>query len=62
MILATGPSKAVAIKNAIEKGVNHIWPVSALQLHNNATIVCDEDATIELKVKTYKYFKVYKKF
>lgn len=58
MILATGSSKAAALKYAVEKGVSHMWTVSALQLHNNALIVCDEDATGELKVKTYRYFKV----
>lgn len=56
--MATGTNKALAIKNALEKGINHMWTISALQLHSNALIVCDEDATRELKVKTYKYFKV----
>ncbi|MDO4467490.1 MAG: glucosamine-6-phosphate deaminase, partial [Bacillota bacterium] len=36
--------------------------VSALQLHNNAYIACDEAACGELKVDTYKYFlDVFKK-
>ena len=26
-------------------------------MHKNAMIVCDEDATLELRVKTVKYFK-----
>ena len=34
-----------------------MWTVSALQLHPKALIVCDEDATLELHVKTVKYFK-----
>ncbi|QYO67968.1 hypothetical protein [Leptolyngbya sp. 7M] len=34
-----------------------MWTVSALQLHPHSIIVCDEDATLELKVKTVKYFK-----
>ncbi|RHZ59692.1 hypothetical protein Glove_362g61 [Diversispora epigaea] len=29
-----------------------MWTVSAIQLHPNALIVCDEDATLELHVKT----------
>ena len=57
MILAKGYHKAVAVANAIEAGVNHMWTISALQLHPRAIIVCDEDATLELKVKTVKYFK-----
>jgi glucosamine-6-phosphate deaminase len=57
MILAEGYRKAVAVARAIEGSVNHMWPVSALQLHPRALIVCDEDATLELKVKTVKYFR-----
>lgn len=57
MILVKGYRKAVAVYHAIEAGVNHMWSVSALQLHPRALIVCDEDATMELKVKTVRYFK-----
>lgn len=58
MIIATGSSKALALHNAVEEGVSHMWTVSALQLHPRVLIVCDEDATLELKVETVKYFKV----
>ncbi len=34
-----------------------MWTVSALQMHPNAVIVCDDDATDELRVGTVKYFK-----
>ena len=34
-----------------------MWTLSALQLHQHALIVVDEDATLELQVKTVKYFK-----
>ena len=34
-----------------------MWTISALQRHPHGIIVCDEDATAELKVGTYKYFK-----
>ncbi len=57
MILAQGAHKALAIHHAIEQGFNHLWPVSALQLHPRSILVCDEAATLELKVKTVKYFK-----
>ncbi len=56
LILANGLSKARALKHVVEEGINHMWTVSALQLHRKATIVCDEDATDELKVGTVKYF------
>ena len=31
--------------------------VSSIQMHPKAVIVCDEDATLELRVRTAKYFK-----
>lgn len=34
-----------------------MWTVSMLQMHPRACVVCDEDATLELRVKTVKYFK-----
>lgn len=59
MILITGSHKAFALYKAIEEGINHMWTVSAFQQHPRTIIVCDEDATLELRVKTVKYFKVY---
>ena len=56
-ILVTGRDKARALQAAIEGGVNHLCPLSCLQTHPKALIVCDEDATYELKVGTVKYFK-----
>lgn len=57
MILIVGAHKAFALYKAIEEGVNHMWTVSAFQLHPRTIIICDEDATNELRVKTVKYFK-----
>ncbi|BAU40596.1 glucosamine-6-phosphate deaminase [Leptolyngbya sp. O-77] len=54
MILAQGAAKAQAVHHAVEGCINHLWTISALQLHPNALIVCDEDATLELKVKTVR--------
>lgn len=34
-----------------------MWTVSAIQHHQRAMIVCDEDATLELRVRTVRYFK-----
>ena len=42
---------------AIEEGVSHMWTVSAFQQHPSTLFICDEDATLELRVKTVKYFK-----
>ena len=57
MILITGAHKAFALYKAVEEGVNHMWTVSAFQQHPSTIFVCDEDATLELRVKTVKYFK-----
>jgi glucosamine-6-phosphate deaminase len=57
LIIVNGHSKARALRHAIEESVNHLWTVSALQLHPSGIIVCDEDAAIELKYGTVKYFR-----
>jgi len=57
LIIVTGHNKARALQHALEEGVNHMWTISALQMHPKGIIVCDEEATIELKVGTVKYFK-----
>ncbi len=61
VVVVTGLRKALALSKAIgasgyrthlaaadiflEEGVNHLWTLSALQLHPWALIVVDEDAT-----------------
>jgi glucosamine-6-phosphate isomerase len=57
MILANGHNKARALAMAIEGPVSHMWTVSVLQMHPKGIIVCDEDATDEMKVGTVRYFK-----
>lgn len=57
LIIVNGYKKARALQNVVENGINHMWTLSALQTHPNGIIVCDEDATMELKVGTVKYFK-----
>ncbi len=57
LIIVNGANKARALRHAIEEGVNHMWTVSALQMHPQGIIVCDDDATLELKVGTVRYFK-----
>jgi glucosamine-6-phosphate deaminase len=57
LIIVSGRNKARALGQAIEEGVNHLWTVSCLQLHPKGIIVADEDATMELKVGTVRYFK-----
>ncbi|KAK0617403.1 glucosamine-6-phosphate isomerase [Immersiella caudata] len=57
VVVVLGARKAPALQHCIEEGVSHMWTLSSLQLHPHPLIVCDEDATLELKVKTVKYFK-----
>jgi len=57
LIIVNGHNKARALQHTIEGGVNHMWTISALQMHPKGIIVCDEEATSELKVGTAKYFK-----
>jgi glucosamine-6-phosphate deaminase len=57
VLIVNGHSKARALYKMIEEGVNHMWTASALQLHPKSMVVCDEDATYELKHGTYRYFK-----
>lgn len=57
LIVITGAAKAHALAHAVEGSVSQQWPITALQLHKNAIIVCDEDACGELKVNTFRYFK-----
>ena len=57
MILVNGHAKCRALQAAVEGGVNHMWTISALQMHQHGIIVCDDAACDELKVGTYRYFK-----
>lgn len=57
MIIISGHNKARALSKVVEEGVNHMWTVSAVQLHAKSIIICDDPSTIELKVGTVNYFK-----
>ena len=57
MILVNGHAKCRALQAAVEGSVNHMWTISALQMHQHGIIVADEAACEELKVGTYRYFK-----
>lgn len=57
MVLVNGHAKARALQAAVEGGVSQMFTISALQMHRHGIIVCDEAATDELKVGTYRYFK-----
>ena len=56
LVLISGHNKARALAATVEGGISQQWTCSALQMHNNAIIACDEAACGELKVDSYKYF------
>jgi glucosamine-6-phosphate deaminase len=57
MIIVNGHNKARALRHAIEEPINHMWTISALQMHEKGIIVCDDASTEEIRVGTYRYFK-----
>ena len=57
MIIVNGHNKARALYHAVEGSITQMWTISALQMHEKGIIVCDDAATEELKVGTYRYFK-----
>ena len=56
LIIVNGHNKARALRHAVEGSVNHIWTISALQMHPKGIIVCDYPACDEIKVGTFNYF------
>lgn len=57
VIIVNGRNKARALRAVVEEGVNHMWTLSCLQMHPKAVIVCDDEAAVELKTETVRYFK-----
>jgi len=63
VVLVSGQAKAYALRKSVEDGISHMWTTSAIaQLHPNSTFVVDEDACLELRVKTRRYFKNIQEF
>ena len=53
VLVAQGSAKARAVAAAIEGPLSSFVPGSALQLHEHATVVIDEEAAAELKLADY---------
>jgi len=53
LLLATGKQKAAAVAMAVEGPVSAMVPASALQLHEHATVLVDEEAASELRLADY---------
>jgi glucosamine-6-phosphate deaminase len=57
VIIVSGRQKARAIQASVEGGMSQSCPLSCLQNHPEAIIVCDDEAAEELKFGTVRYFK-----
>ena len=51
IIIVSGSAKAKALKDAVEGNIDAMCPLSLLQNHPNAMIVCDSEAAWQLKNK-----------
>ncbi|GAP70613.1 glucosamine-6-phosphate isomerase [Bacteroidales bacterium 6E] len=56
LIIVNGHNKARALQHVVEGAISQMWTASAIQMHQRAMVVCDEAATYELKVGTFKHF------
>ena len=53
VLLATGPTKAEAMRQSIEGPVSSMWPASALQMHERVTVLLDDAAASALTNRDY---------
>ena len=56
MVLVNGHGKARALQQCVEGAISQMWPVTAIQMHQDAIVIADDPACYELKVGTYRYF------
>jgi len=56
ILVVNGYNKSVALQKIVEEGVSHLWTASVLQLHPNAMVVSDDEATYKLRYETVRYF------
>ena len=56
VIIALGAKKALAVKEAVEGHVTQLWPVTALQFHPKVFLFADEEASLELRWRTLRYY------
>jgi hypothetical protein len=57
VLLFEGLARSNALENCVEQPISHMWPISIFQRHPCCMIVCDEPATMELRMKTVRYFE-----
>lgn len=49
LLLATGATKATAVRAVVEGGISMHWPGSVLQWHDSVVLLADEEAAAELE-------------
>ena len=57
IIIISGINKSIALRECIEGPISTMYTCTVAQNHPKSIIVCDDLATNEIKVKTYKYYK-----
>ncbi|GAI65836.1 unnamed protein product, partial [marine sediment metagenome] len=57
IMMANGIHKAIAVRECVEGSISNQYTATIIQMHPKAIIICDEEATNELKVKTCNYYK-----
>lgn len=57
LIIAKGYEVSNALSHCVEGEISQFYPASVLQKHKKLIIAADEEASEDLKVKTYKYAK-----
>lgn len=53
LLLATGESKAAAVRQLVEGPVAAMWPATMLQLHEKVTVLLDDAAAAQLELREY---------
>lgn len=57
LVVVSGREKAEALRQGVEGAVTHMWTVTALQMHPDAIILCDEPASGLLRPDTREMFR-----
>ncbi|MEJ2273955.1 MAG: glucosamine-6-phosphate deaminase [Woeseiaceae bacterium] len=53
LLLATGDSKAEAVRQLVEGPVSALWPATILQMHEQVTVLLDDAAASRLSLRDY---------
>ena len=57
LLVVSGHDKAEALKHGVEGSISNMWTVTALQLHQDAIVMCDEAAASAISHETVEMFR-----